>query len=122
MPLWMSSRWALWFGWGTEKIGVAACGRNPVVSRSRLPGTLSATVACRLVLAVFVLEEDLDRGLVAAGEGSPTENGHAVDQGGPSGAVALTDDRLGQGGSMRRRYVQVPPPRSSLRGSGSHRM
>jgi hypothetical protein len=28
----------------------------------------------------------------------------------------LTDDRLGQGGWMRRRYVQVPPPRSSFVG------
>jgi len=48
------------------------------------------TVACRPVLAVFVLEEDLDHGLVPAGEGSSTENGHAVDQGGPSCGVGTT--------------------------------
>jgi transposase, IS6 family len=34
----------------------------------------------------------------------------------PEGSVALPDEALGQGGPMRRRHVQVPPPRSSLAG------
>lgn len=32
------------------------------------------------------------------------------------GSVALTDDRLGQGGLMRRRPARVPAPRSSFAG------
>jgi transposase, IS6 family len=32
------------------------------------------------------------------------------------GSVALPDEVLGQGGPMRRRHVQLPPPRSSFAG------
>jgi hypothetical protein len=42
-------------------------------------------------------------------------------EGAVGGSVALIDDRLGQGRSMRRRQVQVPPPRSGLPGSGFRR-
>jgi hypothetical protein len=34
----------------------------------------------------------------------------------PSGSVALIDDRLEQGRPMRRRQVQMPPPRSGFAG------